>query len=56
MPAVILVLFATVGLVSAHFQLEYPAWRADSLAENTTYSEWDYPCTFLILFLYTCNK
>ncbi|KAI0975275.1 hypothetical protein F4678DRAFT_484947 [Xylaria arbuscula] len=44
MSAVVVVLFAVIGLVSAHFQLEYPAWRADSLAENTTYSEWDYPC------------
>ncbi|KAI1347518.1 hypothetical protein F5Y01DRAFT_243582 [Xylaria sp. FL0043] len=44
MRVVVLVPFAIVGLVSAHFQLEYPAWRADALAENTTYSEWDYPC------------
>ncbi|TRX95051.1 hypothetical protein FHL15_004136 [Xylaria flabelliformis] len=44
MQAVILSLFAVIGLVSAHFAVEYPAWRSDSLAENTTYSQWDYPC------------
>ncbi|TGJ82040.1 hypothetical protein E0Z10_g6712 [Xylaria hypoxylon] len=37
-------LLAVVGLVSAHYAVEYPTWRADSLAENTTYSEWNYPC------------
>ncbi|KAF2967960.1 hypothetical protein GQX73_g5645 [Xylaria multiplex] len=44
MRAVPLALFSGVGLVSAHFQVDYPAWRADSLAENTTYDQWDYPC------------
>ncbi|KAI0422807.1 hypothetical protein F5X98DRAFT_103766 [Xylaria grammica] len=44
MRAVFLIPFAVIGLVSAHFQVEYPVWRADSLAENTTYSQWDYPC------------
>ncbi|KAI0409946.1 hypothetical protein F4802DRAFT_592828 [Xylaria palmicola] len=37
-------LLGLAGLVSAHFGIEYPAWRADSLAENTTFDQWDYPC------------
>ncbi|KAI0466663.1 hypothetical protein F4859DRAFT_496960 [Xylaria cf. heliscus] len=44
MRAVILSLFAVTGLVSAHYSVQYPVWRADSLAENTTFSQWDYPC------------
>lgn len=55
MRAAIVSLFAAVELVSAHFEVVHPPWRADSLAENTTYSQWNYPCTFLILFLYAHN-
>ncbi|KAJ2990825.1 hypothetical protein NUW58_g2763 [Xylaria curta] len=44
MRAAILSLLAGVGLVSAHFKVEYPAWRGDTLADNTTYDQWDYPC------------
>ncbi|KAJ8126513.1 hypothetical protein O1611_g7124 [Lasiodiplodia mahajangana] len=44
MRATILSLFTAVAQVSAHFSVEYPVWRADSLAENTTYSQWNYPC------------
>ncbi|KAI8629007.1 hypothetical protein F5Y19DRAFT_476098 [Xylariaceae sp. FL1651] len=44
MLAAVLLLPAAVQLASAHFQLEYPEWRSDSLAEGTTYSQWDYPC------------
>ncbi|OLN81866.1 Uncharacterized protein CCHL11_07010 [Colletotrichum chlorophyti] len=34
------------NLASAHFGLEYPEWRADTLsATNVTgYSQWQYPC------------
>ncbi|KAI0509098.1 hypothetical protein F5B22DRAFT_649374 [Xylaria bambusicola] len=39
-----LVLSAATGLVSAHFQLTYPTWRADTLADNTTFDQWSYPC------------
>ncbi|KAI1128763.1 hypothetical protein F5Y10DRAFT_264796 [Nemania abortiva] len=44
MHATVLSLLAIAGQVSAHFSVTYPVWRADSLAENTTYSQWDYPC------------
>ncbi|KAI1177267.1 hypothetical protein F4777DRAFT_577074 [Nemania sp. FL0916] len=44
MCAAIISFFAASGLVSAHFSLEYPAWRADTLAANKTYSQWEYPC------------
>ncbi|KAI1202874.1 hypothetical protein F5X97DRAFT_286007 [Nemania serpens] len=44
MRAAIASLFAAVELASAHFGVVYPAWRADSLAENTTFSQWNYPC------------
>ncbi|KAK5104554.1 hypothetical protein LTS08_002444 [Lithohypha guttulata] len=41
-------LLATIVLplaVSAHFGLNYPTWRADSLAEtNESISQWSYPC------------
>ncbi|KAI1119014.1 hypothetical protein F5Y14DRAFT_396201 [Nemania sp. NC0429] len=44
MRATIAFLFTAVELVSAHFGVVHPPWRADSLAENTTYSQWNYPC------------
>ncbi|KAI3324640.1 hypothetical protein HD806DRAFT_534106 [Xylariaceae sp. AK1471] len=44
MRAAVLFLSVAAELASAHFQLEYPSWRADSLAENTTYDQWSYPC------------
>ncbi|KAJ8114507.1 hypothetical protein ONZ43_g4887 [Nemania bipapillata] len=44
MRATVFSLFAAIGQVSAHFKVEHPPWRGDSLAENTTYSQWDYPC------------
>ncbi|KAI1163224.1 hypothetical protein F5B18DRAFT_651948 [Nemania serpens] len=44
MRASLISLFAAVELVSAHFGVVHPPWRADSLAENTTYSQWNYPC------------
>ncbi|KAI0203552.1 hypothetical protein F4808DRAFT_417114 [Astrocystis sublimbata] len=37
-------LLAGAGLVSAHFKVDYPEWRGDTLAENTTYSQWNWPC------------
>ncbi len=37
-------LLAAAQLAAAHFQLQFPLWRADALAQNTSYSEWIYPC------------
>ncbi|CAK7221148.1 hypothetical protein SBRCBS47491_004428 [Sporothrix bragantina] len=39
----LLSLVASAGLAAAHFQIEYPTWRADSLT-NTSYSQYDFPC------------
>ncbi|TFB02789.1 Uncharacterized protein CCMA1212_004993 [Trichoderma ghanense] len=38
---------AAIQAVTAHFAIEYPEWRADTLAEENEdkYSQWDYPCT-----------
>ncbi|CAK7210251.1 hypothetical protein SCUCBS95973_000715 [Sporothrix curviconia] len=36
-------LVASAGLAAAHFQIEYPTWRADSLS-NSNYSQYDFPC------------
>ncbi|KAI0877160.1 hypothetical protein GGS24DRAFT_498057 [Hypoxylon argillaceum] len=44
MRSTIFSLFVVVGQVFAHFKVEHPPWRGDSLAENTTYSQWSYPC------------
>ncbi|KAI1205643.1 uncharacterized protein F4807DRAFT_464524 [Annulohypoxylon truncatum] len=30
--------------VAAHFKIDYPAWRDDSLSETQNYSQWTYPC------------
>ncbi|KIH93218.1 hypothetical protein SPBR_03227 [Sporothrix brasiliensis 5110] len=43
MLASIATLVAAVGVASAHFQIEYPTWRADSL-NNDSYSQYDFPC------------
>jgi hypothetical protein len=48
MRAALPLLSTVVGLASAHFKLDYPSWRGDSLAENTTYDQWSYPCTFVL--------
>lgn len=38
-------LAAAAQLASAHFGLEYPVWRTDTLAnEDGPYSQWTYPC------------
>ncbi|KAI0127094.1 hypothetical protein BJ170DRAFT_596654 [Xylariales sp. AK1849] len=39
-------LAATAHLATSHFSIKYPEWRANTLSEdeNTTYSQWDYPC------------
>ncbi|KAK8066012.1 hypothetical protein PG997_012759 [Apiospora hydei] len=39
-----ILLLAALQLSAAHFSIEYPTWRADTLAENTTYDQWRYPC------------
>ncbi|KAH9894678.1 hypothetical protein F4778DRAFT_747859 [Xylariomycetidae sp. FL2044] len=41
--AIALLLVAAAPLSSAHFGLNYPEWRADSLT-NESYSQWEYPC------------
>ena len=38
-----LVVLAAAGLASAHFGIEYPVWRADSL-NNESYSQYTFPC------------
>jgi len=37
---------AAVQAVTAHFGIEYPQWRADTLSEEgeAKYSQWNYPC------------
>lgn len=42
-----LVLLAAAQLAAAHFGIEYPEWRADTLTdEDGPYSQYDYPCEF----------
>ncbi|KAI2614946.1 hypothetical protein GGR54DRAFT_642683 [Hypoxylon sp. NC1633] len=41
--AAVTLLVTGAQLASAHFSIEYPTWRADSL-ENQNYSQWTYPC------------
>jgi hypothetical protein len=35
---------AASQLVAAHFGLLYPEWRGDTLAEDTEFDQWVYPC------------
>jgi hypothetical protein len=45
-----IVLLAAAQLATAHFGVEYPEWRADTLTdEDGPYSQWDYPCTQFFL-------
>ncbi|KAI1798740.1 hypothetical protein F4811DRAFT_547396 [Daldinia bambusicola] len=37
-------ILALVHKASAHFKIDYPQWRADSLNEALNYSQWIYPC------------
>ncbi|KAI5791927.1 hypothetical protein EDC01DRAFT_101862 [Geopyxis carbonaria] len=37
----VVLLLATLQTVSAHFQIVYPAWRANTLHDDL---QWDYPC------------
>lgn len=40
-----LILLAAARLATAHFGIEFPEWRADTLAsEDGPYSQWEYPC------------
>lgn len=40
-----LVLLATATQIAdAHFSIQYPPWRADTLATGSNYSQWLYPC------------
>ncbi|CAJ2500777.1 Uu.00g036300.m01.CDS01 [Anthostomella pinea] len=41
--AAVVFTLAAASMASAHFALDYPTWRADTL-ENTSYSQWEYPC------------
>ncbi|KAL1901051.1 hypothetical protein Sste5346_002118 [Sporothrix stenoceras] len=43
MLASLFTLVAAAGVASAHFQIEYPTWRADSLT-NASYSQYVFPC------------
>ncbi|KAK4234977.1 hypothetical protein C8A03DRAFT_37192 [Achaetomium macrosporum] len=38
-----LLLLAAASLAQAHFSIEYPTWRADTL-NNESYSQWTNPC------------
>ncbi|KAK0735135.1 hypothetical protein B0T26DRAFT_633024 [Lasiosphaeria miniovina] len=42
--AFILVAAAGAQLASAHFGIEYPTWRANTLSSSTNYSQWTQPC------------
>lgn len=37
-------LLAVAQLATAHFGLEYPEWRANTLGSGHNYSQWAYPC------------
>ncbi|KAL1843560.1 hypothetical protein VTK73DRAFT_2812 [Phialemonium thermophilum] len=39
-----LLLLGAAHLVAAHFSIEYPVWRADTLNGDEAYSQWLYPC------------
>lgn len=44
-----IVLLGAAQLAAAHFGIEYPEWRADTLAmEDGPYSQWDYPCEYTL--------
>lgn len=36
-------LLLVAQLAAAHFSIEYPEWRGDSL-KNTSYSQYTFPC------------
>ena len=44
--AVFLLAAVAPPLVSGHFGITYPTWRADTLSDedNSPYSQWTYPC------------
>ncbi|KAK1752648.1 hypothetical protein QBC47DRAFT_389023 [Echria macrotheca] len=42
--AATVLLLATAQLATAHFALDYPDWRANTLTSGTNYSQWIYPC------------
>lgn len=37
-------LLAVAQLATAHFGLEYPTWRSNTLGSGHNYSQWTYPC------------
>ncbi|KAI1415075.1 hypothetical protein F5Y13DRAFT_187760 [Hypoxylon sp. FL1857] len=39
--AIVAIVLAAAGQVSAHFQINYPVWRADTIGN---YSQWSWPC------------
>ncbi|KAI1138070.1 hypothetical protein F5Y05DRAFT_50195 [Hypoxylon sp. FL0543] len=41
--SIVAIALAVIPRASAHFQINYPAWRADTV-ENDTYSQWTWPC------------
>ncbi|KAI0895400.1 hypothetical protein F4806DRAFT_496965 [Annulohypoxylon nitens] len=40
----IVLVFVGAHQAVAHFKIDYPTWRADSLGENASYSQWYFPC------------
>lgn len=54
----IILALAASQAVNAHFKLAYPEWRADTLAaeNDDKYSQWNYPCTPLLLLLLLHNQ
>jgi hypothetical protein len=52
MHASLVLLLAAAHLATAHFGIEFPEWRADTLTdEDGPYSQYDYPCKSLPRFL-----
>lgn len=49
------VVLASAGLASAHFAIDYPVWRADSL-NNDSYSQYTFPCAGVPTDLADANR
>ncbi|KAK3936416.1 hypothetical protein QBC46DRAFT_296258 [Diplogelasinospora grovesii] len=49
-------LLTTVQLATAHFSIDYPSWRANSLQSGSGFSQWVYPCAGVPGGLSTTNR
>lgn len=49
MKTISIALLAAAQLATAHFGLEYPEWRVDTLKGEEEYSQWVWPCKFQLL-------